>query len=158
MDSLIHCIYASAARSAFSDPELVALLKQARATNAGQGITGMLIYAEGSFFQVLEGEAEVVDSLYTKILADPRHEKITQIIREPIPARAFGDWTMGYSVMSREDIEAIEGMNDFFGTAFCLTQVDMGRARKLLSSFLAGRWRSRSSGTAERRTASSLLL
>jgi hypothetical protein len=63
---LIQCIYASAAGRAFDTEELAQLLKVARDNNAKLGLTGMLLYAEGSFFQVLEGPAQVVDALYAK--------------------------------------------------------------------------------------------
>jgi len=152
MESLIHCIYASAATVEFDASQLAMLLEQARTSNADAGITGMLIHAEGSFFQVLEGDAHRVESLVAKIKADPRHEKVTEIIREPIPRRAFGDWTMGYARMTREDFAAIDGLNDFFGRASCLARIDAGRARKLLGRFAAGRWRL-CSGTAPDRMA-----
>jgi len=65
--------------------ELAELLQGARDTNAELGLTGMLLYAEGSFFQVLEGQADVVDALYDKIERDKRHDQVTLVIREPIP-------------------------------------------------------------------------
>jgi hypothetical protein len=146
MESLIHCIYASAGTQAFGKAELAELLERARAKNARLNITGMLLYAEGSFFQVLEGDEATVDGLLAKIAADERHEKVTVIMREPIAKRAFGEWTMGFSRMTREDIESIDGLNDFFGKASCLAQIDIGRAKKLLRCFAEGRWRSRLSG------------
>ena len=143
-------IYASAAAKEFRPSDLPDILRVARETNGPLGVTGMLLYSDGSFFQVIEGDAGVVDALYTKIAADPRHEKVTQIIREPIRARQFDDWTMGYLKMTQQEIETIEGLNDFFGDATCLAQIDGGRARKLLRSFADGRWRSRLGGVAER--------
>jgi Sensors of blue-light using FAD len=142
MDSLIHIIYASAEERVFGESELTEVLLRARQANAQLGVTGILIYAEGSFFQVLEGKVEDVEAVFTKILSDPRHRDIVQIIREPIHGRDFGDWTMGFLTMTRQDIESIEGMNDFFGAQSCLTQMDSGRAQKLLLSFRRGRWRS----------------
>ena len=143
MGSLIHCIYASSATGDFDESALRALLRTTRAANARRGVTGMLIHCEGSFFQVLEGDADVIDTLYATIAADPRHEKVTRIIHEPIAARSFGDWTMGYAKLSASDLETVDGMNDFFGEATCLVQIDRGRARKLLQRFASGHWRSR---------------
>jgi hypothetical protein len=48
MQDLIHLIYSSAARQAFSDEDLIELLTRARAKNARLGITGMLLYTDGS--------------------------------------------------------------------------------------------------------------
>ncbi|MDB5810935.1 MAG: hypothetical protein JWN94_3057, partial [Betaproteobacteria bacterium] len=66
---LIHCIYASAAKSAFSNTALAELLAKARKNNRSLEATGMLLYADGSFFQVIEGEAAMIDALFVKIAA-----------------------------------------------------------------------------------------
>lgn len=149
MSSLIHCIYASAATRRFDTPELAALLENARDNNARLGLTGMLLLAEGSFFQVLEGPAEVVDGLFARIGRDPRHEQVTAIIREPIPNRVFGDWTMGFSSITGGELAELSGVNDFFGQALCFAAVDPGRARKLLTAFGEGRWRNKLSGAGQ---------
>jgi len=139
--SLIHCIYASAARHALDDAARRELLRVARTNNERLGVTGMLLYVENSFFQVLEGEPEVVDELFLRIAGDPRHGNVTEIIREPITRRAFPEWSMGYAAVSRADILATTGLNDFFAGASCLRNIDGGRAKKLLHAFACGRWR-----------------
>jgi hypothetical protein len=137
---LIHCIYASAATRHFTTRELTTLLRRARDNNARLDITGMLLHAEGSFFQVVEGPGDAIDRLYASIEADPRHEQVTLIIREPISRRMFADWSMGFHDVSREQLGEMEGVNDFFGTR-AVTAIDAGRARKLLAAFRDGRWR-----------------
>jgi hypothetical protein len=117
------------------------LLERARRANAGQNLTGMLLYIEGSFFQVLEGEAEAIDALYAKIMRDPRHTRITLIIRETIAQRDFSEWTMGFCVVDRIDAGKLIGENDFFTKASCIDNLDAGRAKKLLAAFRNGRWR-----------------
>jgi hypothetical protein len=143
---LIHCIYASAATRDFDTDELAELLRVARENNARLGLTGMLLYAEGSFFQVLEGEPEVLDSLYNRIENDPRHGQVTLVIREPISKRHFDDWTMGFYKISREDLAGMAGVNDFFGKERSVVSVSAGRARKLLAAFGEGRWRQKLTG------------
>jgi Sensors of blue-light using FAD len=138
---LIRCIYASLAAPSFKEDELPLLLERARHANAGQSLTGMLLYIEGSFFQVLEGEAEAVDAVYTRIIRDPRHTRVTLIIREPIAQRDFSEWTMGFSVVDRLDAGELIGENDFFTKASCIDDLDAGRAKKLLAAFRNGRWR-----------------
>ncbi|HPB31711.1 MAG TPA: BLUF domain-containing protein, partial [Candidatus Sumerlaeota bacterium] len=54
--NLIHLIYCSAAARPFSHKALTDLLGIARIHNARYGLTGMLLYSDGSFFQVLEGD------------------------------------------------------------------------------------------------------
>ncbi len=101
----------------------------------------MLLYIEGGFFQVLEGEPAAVDAVYQNIEADPRHERITLIIREPIVRRSFGEWTMGFEALGLKEANELIGENDFFTSASCVTQLTPGRAKKLLSAFRTGRWR-----------------
>lgn len=137
---LIHYIYCSAATRDFSSAELASLLKKAREFNELHDLTGMLLYAEGSFFQVLEGPEAVVAELYAKIERDTRHEQVTKIIEEPIYTRSFAQWTMGFSNMSREELAKIAGTNDFFSKARCFAELDAGRAKKLLAAFRDGRW------------------
>jgi hypothetical protein len=141
MTSLIHCIYCSTATRKFDTPALAELLGKARAFNEQHDLTGMLLHAEGSFFQVLEGPQEVVDALYVKIELDQRHSRLTRIIYEPIEKRSFDQWTMGFSNVSRKDLEGIVGANDFFGAGSCFADLDPGRATKLLAAYRDGRWR-----------------
>jgi len=143
MTSLIHLIYTSAATRPFEDDELIKLLEHSRANNVRIGITGILLYDNGSFFQVLEGPVEAVDELYKKIVQDERHTKAVIIIREPIAKRSFGEWTMGYSKISVQELDEIVGLNDFFAAGSSLTEVNLGRAKKLLTAFREGRWRSK---------------
>lgn len=143
---LIHCVYASAATSDFQAAELTQLLQVARENNAKLGLTGMLLYAEGSFFQVLEGPVDVVEALYAKIELDPRHEQVTMVIKEPIPKRQFDAWTMGFYKISRKELAGLAGVNDFFGRNGTLFTVNAGRANKLLVAFRDGQWRKKLAG------------
>jgi len=143
---LIQCIYASAASRDFETAELAELLQAARENNAKLGLTGMLLYAEGSFFQVLEGHPDVVDAMYARIGRDRRHDQVTLVIKEPIPKRYFDAWTMGFYEVSREELAGMSGVIDFFGKDRTEISVDAGRAKKLLAAFRDGRWRKKLTG------------
>lgn len=94
MPALIHCIYVSAATREFESSELSELLWAARQTNRRLGVTGMLLFAEGTFFQILEGPPQTVDALYERIARDTRHAEVAKLIREPIARRSFEEWTI----------------------------------------------------------------
>lgn len=143
---LSHFIYASAASCAFDSRALQCLLEKSRLNNRRLGVTGMLLFVDGSFFQVLKGHPEHLKTVVRSISADTRHNRISRIIEEPIAGRSFGDWSMGYADLSRHDLGVIAGANDFFDEALCFDRVDHGRARKLLTAFRGGRWRSRLAG------------
>lgn len=139
---LIHCVYSSAATVELSNQELNTLLDTARAINSKLNITGMLLYEKRSFFQVLEGPANVVKALYAKIDRDKRHDTVVKIIEEPIDERSFSDWTMGYAGVTGKELKEIEGLNDFFSSQKCYTELDENRAKTLLAAFKSGKWRS----------------
>jgi hypothetical protein len=147
LNHLIHFVYASLAVPQFNEHEIPALLEQSRTANAGSDLTGLLLYIEGSFFQVLEGKPDAVDEVYARIARDPRHTRVTSIIREPIAQRSFSEWTMGFSAVDTAEAGQLVGENDFFKSASCVTRLDGGRAKKLLSAFRAGRWRMERTGT-----------
>lgn len=146
MNQLIHCIYASKASRTFQEHAIPDLLAAARRNNADRGITGMLLYIEGNFFQVLEGEETAVTEVFERIRLDPRHGRVTLIIREPLFERAFSDWSMGFVNAGVEEVRSRLGENDFFSGASCLEQLSPGRARKLLRAFGQGRWRADETG------------
>jgi len=146
MQTLIQCIYASISTPSFLESQIPQLLEHARTNNARLDISGMLLYIDEGFFQVLEGPAESVDTLYAKICSDRRHSRVAQIIREPIAERKFPDWSMGFSSVSLPEVGDLTGENDFFTTASCLQNLGSGRAKKLLNAFREGRWRADRTG------------
>lgn len=150
---MIHLIYNSATCLDFSKDDLVALFAKARTNNASMGVTGILLFVEGSFFQVLEGPEQAVDALADRIASDPRHDQMTVIIRESIAERSFGEWTMGFAEMSAQELSELAGMNDFFDARTSLSALQAGRAKKLLTAFAKGRWRVRVGERAPRSTA-----
>jgi hypothetical protein len=46
------------------------------------------------FYQCLEGEEDVIDDLYRKILLDPRHHDVVLLTNRTIDSRQFQSWSM----------------------------------------------------------------
>jgi Sensors of blue-light using FAD len=91
-------IYASAASRNFSAIDLKKLLVRARLRNKEAGVTGMLVFHDGTFLQALEGEKYAVLDIFVRIKDDPRHHNLAVLHRgEGAGQRAFGDWSMGYA-------------------------------------------------------------
>jgi hypothetical protein len=78
--SQIQLIYASAALAPFSEGDLQQLLSEVRAKNERLGISGLLLFHDGSFLQFLEGNSEVVHELYNTIQTDSRHGNIMKSV------------------------------------------------------------------------------
>ncbi|MHB8478421.1 MAG: BLUF domain-containing protein [Steroidobacteraceae bacterium] len=134
MKSLISLIYASRSTECFHEHEIPDLLQQVRLANAKQEITGMLLYICGSFLQVLEGQPEMVDAVFSKILRDPRHTELTLMTRESIPERAFEGWTMMHKTLDPVEAGELIGEIDYFISPTWLAQLDVSRSKKLLSA------------------------
>lgn len=94
--TLMQVAYTSKARHSLSEQDLEELLAMARIKNKALGLSGLLLYQDGSFVQFLEGQHHVVDDLLQTIRADRRHDDLTLIWRREIEARDFEDWRMGF--------------------------------------------------------------
>jgi hypothetical protein len=134
MRSLISLIYASRSTEFFHEHEIPDLLQQARIANARQEITGMLLYVSGSFLQVLEGQPEMVDVVFSRIIWDKRHTQSRLIGRESIVERAFEGWTMMHKTLDPVEAGELIGEADYFTSPAWLTRLDLGRAKKLLAT------------------------
>jgi hypothetical protein len=134
MRSLISLIYASRSTEYFHEHEIPELLQQARIANARQEITGMLLYVNGSFLQVLEGQPEMVDVVFSRISWDKRHTQSRLITRESILERAFEGWTMMHKTLDPVEAGELIGETDYFTSPTWLTRLDVGRAKKLLAT------------------------
>jgi Sensors of blue-light using FAD len=133
--------YTSIASHHMTHEELLTLLAQSRKNNLPTDITGMLLYMEGCFFQVLEGEKEQLEMLFEKIAKDPRHHDVMKLILEPIEARCFSNWSMGFKHITKEELSSIIGLTDFLdreNNGF--ESMEITRARQLIEFFREGRW------------------
>jgi hypothetical protein len=107
-----HIVYQSTALGQPTTADLKFLLQQSRPKNSRLGITGLLLYGNGEYLQVLEGEKEAVQALYATIRQDYRHTRVTTLSDGPIEARVFQDWSMGFQTLSGEDFVRLTGYID----------------------------------------------
>ncbi|MFD1143406.1 BLUF domain-containing protein [Larkinella insperata] len=100
----------SYSKGLFSDKTLEDILQTSRRNNQRSGVTGVLLYADGSIIQALEGPKETVVALYETILQDPRHWHISTVLSRPIRQRTFSEWSMGFQAVSTIEIEDIRNL------------------------------------------------
>jgi hypothetical protein len=96
---MYYLIYLSAGTNWFNQTELEELLRISVENNRRNNITGLLLYAEGNFIQMLEGAEEMVKQTYSKISHDPRHKGVTPIANGITDERFFPDWAMGFKTI-----------------------------------------------------------
>ncbi len=135
---LIRIIYISAATSNLSDRELKTLLTDARERNKRRNITGLLIYKNRTFMQVLEGEESVVHELFEKIKRDPRNNAMVKLVEEPIVKRDFANWYMGFENLEHYSQQALPAYVEIFDNQLNDEKIDAvrGKSLKLLLGFI----------------------
>ncbi len=95
--------------------DIAAILAVSRRNNAAAGITGMLLYHDQSFLQVLEGEEPGLSLCFDRIARDRRHRNLIVLSRDAVAARAFGAWQMGFARMEAlfgADPEGVISLHD----------------------------------------------
>ena len=77
-----------------SDTTLKNIIASSKKNNPEQDVTGCLLSGSNSFLQLLEGPADFIDTLYSKISKDNRHENVVTLCDEKIDERLFLSWSM----------------------------------------------------------------
>lgn len=122
MYPMIQISYISKATKSMSQEDLQDILKNSRENNARLGITGMLLYGNKTFVQILEGEEKNVNELMHKIKEDPRHTDFQLLKKKTIDLREYADWSMGFKQVSGEEFQSVKGLENIdekdFNSAF----------------------------------------
>jgi len=111
--SLYCLVYTSVSSQKMSDDDLKEILKRSRIKNQKANVTGMLLYLDPYFIQVLEGEQETIDRIFDTISQDVRHRKVSIIYKQPLDKRYFSNWSMGFNKIDGEDLKNLDGFSDF---------------------------------------------
>ena len=77
-----------------SDTTLRDIIASSKKNNPEEDVTGCLLSGSNSFLQLLEGPADFVDTLYSKISTDNRHGNVVTLCDEKIDERLFLSWSM----------------------------------------------------------------
>ena len=102
-------VYVSTAVKLMHENQLFDILHNSRQHNAALNISGVLLYSEGTFIQVLEGKDGIIDALYLRIQADQRHKNVIKLIDEPITEKSFAQWLMGFAVTDTKKTDKLVG-------------------------------------------------
>jgi FtsZ-binding cell division protein ZapB len=118
---------------------IAGLLAVSKRNNARVGVTGALLFNGGSFAQVLEGSRAAVETTFERIQRDPRHSDVAVLQCEPVAARGFPNWSMGFvgdsprgqalwtevARLTNFDLSRLEG-NVLFNTLLSIVKVEEG--------------------------------
>jgi hypothetical protein len=138
---LYNVVYCSRATAGVDDVEVQRIVATARLWNPEHGVTGMLVFGSGIFFQWLEGPRDNVRALMARLRTDPRHDHIVELSEvEEVRERLFPDWDM--ELVTAEHIrdvlqDALDSATDAHHSralASLLAQLDSGELRGLASA------------------------
>lgn len=111
--NLSYLIYVSSESRPLDQSDFDDILKSSKVNNVENQITGMLLYVEGRFFQVLEGEESLVKDLYDNIAKDTRHVNSVVVAQGSLDTRIFTDWTMKFKSISEKEFARMSGLSPF---------------------------------------------
>ena len=134
---MLSLLYVSSATQLFSEEDLKDLLQQSRANNTRLDLTGMLLYKDGNFMQVLEGPDDALTAVFAKIERDPRHHSVLPLLRQQIQEREFSSWSMGFKNLKDANLQQTPGYSTFMNESLISEgfKSDPSRAQKLLAMF-----------------------
>ena len=110
---LYELIYRSTAKSNLTEEDFKQILKTARGFNKSNNITGCLLYHEGQFLQLLEGEFRVLLDLYDRIKRDPRHRDFLLLHMKESQHRVYKEWTMAFKTLNNNELQSYSGVSEF---------------------------------------------
>lgn len=94
---IFQLVYTSSARNRYiPKSQITSILAKSRANNSHCGVTGLLLYRDGSFAQFLEGPQDEVERTFHRIEGDSRHSGVIVVLRRTVERRDFKEWTMGF--------------------------------------------------------------
>jgi hypothetical protein len=103
--------------------------------NTEHCITGMLLYSNGRFIQVLEGEKKLVLDTFKNIQHDPRHVDVKLLLSQDISERNFSKWSMGFRHLKQSDLQALPSYIHYFDADLSAVNASPSQALDLLKQF-----------------------
>ncbi|MFM9945344.1 MAG: BLUF domain-containing protein [Bacteroidia bacterium] len=93
---MFELVYRSKAIDEIKEQDIVNILAISRKFNAENEITGCLIFFNNRFIQILEGNKNKIQELYTKIQKDKRHSNVQLLSQGDKVKRIFIGWSMAF--------------------------------------------------------------
>ncbi|MEM9101685.1 MAG: BLUF domain-containing protein [Pseudomonadota bacterium] len=111
---MIELIYYSRAIKPLTNNDVSIILEGAQEKNRERHLSGMLMFCNDIFLQLLEGERREVNHLFQSISHDARHFDIQIISVREIQMRSFSVWSMAYLGAKEEKEIEINGRKVIF--------------------------------------------
>jgi hypothetical protein len=130
LDTFVYC---SRAAEGVDDVEVDRMIDWSQRRNVERGITGVLVFGSGVFFQWIEGPPTEVEKLIASLHGDPRHYDIVPLDRSVEKReRLYPNWEMervgadDIRAVLQEALESAEDENNIAALRRILKHLDFG--------------------------------
>ena len=130
LDSFVYC---SRAAEGVDNVEVDRIVEWSQRRNVERGITGILVFGSGVFFQWIEGPPLEVENLIASLHSDPRHYDIVPLDRNVEKReRLYPNWEMervgadGIRAVLQEALESAEDENNVAALRRILKHLELG--------------------------------
>ena len=136
---MVSITYVSSAVFPFNETTFLDLVAQCQRNNVKLGITGILVYSDGNFIQVIEGADLVTQALYDRIERDGRHRAVTPVAEQRIDVCEFQGWSMAYNILPPKALRTHRVPHAFLDRARQRPlPLPQGSASSLVCAFMQG--------------------
>lgn len=136
--ALYNLVYCSRATPDVDDAVVQDIIATARRRNPEHGVTGLLVFGSGIFFQWLEGPRDNVTALMSRLRIDSRHDSIVLLSEvEEVRERLFPDWDMELVTgdhirdVLQDALDSAINAQNAQALGVLLAELDSGRLRDL---------------------------
>ena len=133
LPALYHFVYCSRAADGVDDAEVGRIVESAQRHNPAHGITGVLVFGSGVFFQWIEGPAAQIQKLIANLHGDSRHYDIASLSQsEEERERLYPNWGMekveagDIRLVLQHALESAEDVHNLAALTRILKQLDSG--------------------------------
>jgi hypothetical protein len=106
---MIQLTYTSLASANFGMSDIQEIMRKAEKFNGENEITGCLLLYNRRFIQILEGEKEIIENLYSKIKLDKKHSNVNLLGTNETSIRIFPKWVMAFKEISDSQLGQLTG-------------------------------------------------
>lgn len=136
-EDFVQLLYLSNAKPELTQPELDSILATSRRNNPSRRISGLLVFANGVFIQMLEGPSSAVHKLFDTICDDTRHNDVAIIDEYLNQEKLFAKWSMAFIQSSFDELTRITDTGEMLNRDDVLSMLsnDKTQAARFLKKF-----------------------
>lgn len=149
---ITHLIYRSFSQTPLTERQLQHILEKSQANNVQNEITGLLLYRNNTFIQLLEGPEKQVLGCMQRIRKDPRHFGSAIVFLTKSEERLFPSWSMSH-IPEKKIVKPLDTITTVVESAMRLNLPPRGLVLSILKSFISPEYLEQASGVTFKKSA-----